>query len=252
MSWVIRSREARRGEAQLRLFCVPHAGVGPSAYRGWTPALPAGVEMAAVLLPGREGRLREPALRDIGRVADAAAEAMADELDRPYALFGHSMGGLVAYELARRFRAAGLGEPVHLFVSGRRAPHMPSRRSAISHLPDDEFVAEVERRYGGIPRQVREHRELMDLLLPTLRADLVAVEGYSPEADRPLSCPVTALGGVSDEETNLEELAGWSGYTTGRFSVQQFEGGHFFVQEKRESVLSLVSRELMSALEGRP
>lgn len=227
-------------DARLRLWCLPHAGVGASVYRPWIGCV-SGVAVAGVALPGREGRLRERAFTEIGALADAAAAGLAEKVDRPYALFGHSMGALLAFELARRFRDAGLGEPVHLFVSGRRAPHLPSRRPALTHLPDEAFVEAIARRYGGVPREVREHPDLLALLLPTLRADFRAVESYAVTAAPPLTCPVTALGGTRDEETTAEELEGWSEHTTGGFRVRRFEGGHFFVQEAGAEVLAYVT-----------
>ena len=189
-TWLVRMKP--RPAARLRLLCVPYAGVGPSAYRRWSDALPSDIEVGAVHLPGREGRLREPALTGLEPLIDVTAEGLKPFLDRPFALFGHSMGALVAFELARRFRAEGWGEPTHLFVSGRRAPQVPPRHPDIAHLPDAEFVEEIRRRYNGIPDEVLRHPDLLALLLPGLRADLTLIEAYVHRPGR--AAPVPGLG----------------------------------------------------------
>jgi medium-chain acyl-[acyl-carrier-protein] hydrolase len=240
--WLVRMKP--RPTARLRLLCVPYAGVGPSAYRRWSDTLPHDIEVGAVHLPGREGRLREPAFTRIEPLIDATAEGLRPYLDRPFALFGHSMGAMVAFELAQRFRAEGWGEPTHLFVSGRRAPHQPPRHPAITHLPDAQFVEEIQRRYNGIPDEVLRHPDLLALLLPGLRADLTLIEAYAHRPGSPLACPVSAYGGVADTEATPAELVGWRQHTRGGFSVQVFPGGHFFVQSAHEELMQSVKAEL--------
>lgn len=241
-TWLVRMKP--RPAARLRLLCVPYAGVGPSAYRRWSDALPPDIEVGAVHLPGREARLREPALTRLEPLIDVTAEGLRPFLDRPFALFGHSMGALVAFELARRFRVEGWGEPTHLFVSGRRAPHLPPRHPEIAHLPDAEFVEEIRRRYNGIPDEVLRHPDLLALLLPGLRADLTLIEAYVHRPDRALRCPVSVCGGITDPEATQADLAGWREHAEGAFSLQMFPGGHFFVQSAHEELVQSVRAAL--------
>lgn len=242
-SWVVRMKP--RSRARRRLLCVPYAGVGPSAYRQWGEALPADIEVGVVHLPGREGRLREAPFTRIEPLIDAATEALRPYLDLPFAMFGHSMGALVAFELARRFRDDRGITPTHLFVSGRRAPQLPARHPAITHLPDDEFVKEIRRRYNGIPDEVLRHPDLLALLLPGLRADLSVIEAYAHRPGSPLGCPIAAFGGLADPEATEAELVGWRQQTTGALSVRMFPGGHFFVQSAHEELMRILTDELM-------
>ena len=161
-----------KAQATMRLFCFGGAGSGAAGYVPWARALASpSVEVCAVRLPGRESRLHEPPFSRIDDLNDDLAAALRPQMDRPYCLFGHSMGALIAFELARTARDRGWPLPAHLFVSGARAPQVPRTEAPLHELPDAEFIEAVAVRYAGIPAAVREHRELMDLVLPALRAD---------------------------------------------------------------------------------
>jgi len=162
--WLVRKAGAAR--PCLRLFCVPYAGVGASTYRLWAAGLPAEVEVSAIQLPGRETRLREKPLDRIPDIVAGLLPELRPHLDVPFAIFGHSMGAVIATELCAALVREGGPLPLHLFVSGRRAPHLADPDPSLSHLPDDDFARELNLRYGGIPAEIMADRELMALLLP--------------------------------------------------------------------------------------
>lgn len=240
--WFIRSQT--RPDARLRLFCFPYAGVGASTYRTWPAGLPADVDLCAVQPPGRETRLRERPFEDMEALVEALAERIRPYLDLPYAFFGHSMGACVAFELARGLARGGAPPASCLLVSGRRAPRLPNPEPPIHRLPDDDFIAEIRRRYGGIPEQVVRHPDLLALLLPGLRADLTALERYVHEVGEPLACPLLALGGTTDPCVSVSELEAWRAETTGAFLLRLLPGGHFYLQDARSQLLEIVTAAL--------
>lgn len=227
-----------RPAARLRLFCFAHAGGGATAYRLWSAGLPADIEVRAVQLPGRETRLHEPALRRMDAIVEALVPALRDEFDRPFALFGHSMGAMVASELTHRLAELGLPLPRHLFVSGRRAPRCIEPDAPLHPLPDTAFIAELNRRYGGIPAEVLAHEELVQLLLPALRADLEALETAARPPRPPLPVPISAYGGLDDSRANRELLEPWRHETQASFRLRMFPGDHFYLQPRRHDLLA--------------
>lgn len=244
-AWLRRYR--RLPEARARLVCFPHAGGAASFFRMWARRSPPEVEVLVVQYPGREDRLRERLCDDMATLADAVAEAMRPELDRPVGLFGHSMGATVAYEVARRLDAA---PSAGLFVSGRPAPHR--QRPGALHLRDDDALIAELRRLGGPSDVVLDNPELRDLYLPALRNDYRVVETYRPEPGPPLSVPVTAYIGDRDPEVTPEEARGWADVTDGGFKLRIFPGDHFYLVPHRADVLGAVLRELGVRTEGGP
>ncbi|HSV66000.1 MAG TPA: alpha/beta fold hydrolase [Mycobacteriales bacterium] len=239
-TWVRVTRP--RPAARLNLICLPFAGGGASRYRDWPDQLPENIAVVPVQLPGREDRLLEPVVDSMEPLVSRLLAGLAGQLDRPVALFGHSMGALIAFELATRLRVLG-HEPVHVFVSGCRAPYLP-RRSADRHmLPDPEFIASV-RELNGIPPELADNADFLDLVLPTLRGDFTLVETYRYRDQPPLRCPVSVLGGLGDSEVSQADLAAWSRHTTGPCQVHLLPGDHFFVDTARPALLRLVSAKL--------
>jgi medium-chain acyl-[acyl-carrier-protein] hydrolase len=222
-----------------RLFCLPYAGGTPAVYRAWSKLLPADVDVAAVALPGRTPGSAEPLLCSIDEiVAVLLPEVQAAATDLPYALFGHSMGALVAFELAVALEATAGPGPDCLFVSGRRAPDEPHRSSFIHDLPDDAFLDALDRSYGGVPDAVRLEPELLALLLPALRADVRTFETYAPLSDARVRCPVHVCGGADDTRPRPDQLRGWQRVADQEISVDLFPGGHFYLTAETVALTS--------------
>jgi len=238
-AWLLAQPDA---QDQIRLFCFPYAGGGASVYRGWKTALPPAVGVYPVQLPGRENRMAEPALCDMGELVPAIAAGIAGQIDRPFVLFGHSMGARIAFELARHLRQHRGVQPCHLIVAGSRAAHMREPQP-LHHLPPDEFVQEL-RRFSATPEELLQHKELMELFLPTLRADFTVDETYVCAEAAPLDCPITAFGGTEDAEAGQNELAAWASYTRAEFSLEMIPGDHFFLRTNGVPLLRSLARIL--------
>ncbi|NJO48502.1 MAG: thioesterase [Leptolyngbyaceae cyanobacterium RM2_2_4] len=214
-------------DAHLRLFCFPYAGGSSLNFRSWADHLPATVELCPIELPGRGPRMQEKPFTQLQPLIQAIAPALIPYLDKSFAFFGHSMGALVSFELAHLLRKDFGCSPSHLFVSGRRAPQLPDPDPPIHTLPDAEFIEEL-RRLNGTPEAVLQHDELMQLLLPTLRADFAVLETYRYTPAPPFDCPITAFGGLQDQDVGSEPLGAWREQTCADFSLHLFPGDHFF------------------------
>ena len=235
---------ARRVAApRLRLFCFPYAGGSAGVYRTWGERLPAEIELLPVELPGRASRFREPLLRSMPAVVAAVAAGIAPLFDRPFVFFGHSMGASIAFELARLLRDRGEPQPLHLFLSGRRAPQVPDDDEPMHALPDAEFMERL-RKLNGTPEEALQHPELMQMMQPLLRADFEVIETYEPGALSPLTCPITVLGGIGDVDVSREALEGWREHTSGPFLVRMFPGDHFYLNHERGKLLEALARDL--------
>lgn len=233
-AWIVRPRP--RGHVRLRLFCIAHAGGGASSFRGWGDVLPPDVEVCPVQLPGRENRVMEKPFDRVEPLVEALHAAMQPYMDLPYAIFGHSNGALIGFELARRARAAGTRMPEHLFASGRRAPHLPGRTRDVHALPEPELLEELKA-LGGIPDEVLAHPELRALIVPLLRADMALTETYDAGDAPPLPVRITGYAGAADPKVPVEDVEAWGRHTTEGFGMRTFPGGHFFVFDQRERVL---------------
>jgi len=236
--------------AKLRLFCFPYSGADASLFYRWPESLPPGVEVCPVQLPGRGARIGEAPFTAIGPLVEACGTALTPFLDRPFALFGHSLGALVAFELARWTRRRLAAEPAHLFVSACGAPQLPDRETAMHHLPDPEFL-EALRRLNGTPEAVLAQPELRDLILPILRADFTICETYSYTEEPPLDCPLSAYGGLRDVHVGRDRLEAWRTQTARAFLVRMFPGDHFFLNSDRVLLLRVLALELHQIVAGR-
>ena len=220
----------------LRLFCFAHAGGGASVFRSWMPQLAPGIEVYPIQLPGREGRWLEPRITRASDLMQALLDALGPLFQPPFAFFGHSMGALMAFELARELRRRDRPIPEILIVSGARAPHVADPDPPMHQLPDGLLLEELKR-LDGIPAELLEQPELVSMLLPTLRADLTMCETYEYRVEPPLDCRISVYGGESDRKIRLEHLTPWEVHTAREFQVRIFPGSHFFfVKESRAAV----------------
>jgi medium-chain acyl-[acyl-carrier-protein] hydrolase len=219
-----------RREIRLRLFCFPYAGAGALIFRNWSDGMPADVEVCPVQLPGHGTRLIERPFTRLTPLIEALAPALAPLLDRPFAFFGHSLGALIGFELARLIRRQYRVHPFRVFVSGGRAPQIPHLDRSIHALPDKEFLAEL-RRLSGTPSDLLDHKELMEVMLPILRADFAMYETYLYSAEPPLDCPISAFGGLQDRRVSISDLEAWRTQTSATFSLRMFPGDHFFLKQ---------------------
>lgn len=225
------------------MFCFPYAGGGASVFRGWGASLPQDLEVCPVQIPGRESRLREPAFSDMGSMVLAIVEGLEPYMNLPFVLFGHSMGAGIAFELARELLRQGRPQPSHLFVAGRRAPHLPAREEPIHSLPEPEFLAKL-RELNGTPEEVLQHEELMKLLIPILRADFGVNENYQYTEGEPLAAGISAFGGLGDEDVSREDVEAWKIHTRGQFRARMLPGDHFFLTSNKGLLLEAISRDL--------
>jgi len=233
-------------QASLRLFCFPYAGGSSLIFRTWANSLPKSVEVCPVELPGRGTQMKSSLFTRMEPLVDAIAPIILPYLDKPFAFFGHSMGGLLSFELAQNLRKEHGKKPVQLFVSASRAPQIASPKAPIHALPETKFKEEL-RRLNGTPASVLENTELMQLLTPILRADFAVLETYVYAQEPPLECPITAFGGLEDQEVSLQELEGWRSQTQNSFQLQMFSGDHFFIHSVQSLLLENLAKYLKAS-----
>lgn len=236
-------------DARLRLFCLPYAGGSGVVYRAWQDSLGPEVEVFPAEPPGRGARMREPPFKRMESFVEAFDAAIEPLADGPFAFYGHSLGALAAFETARRRRRGGRRGPSALFVGAYRAPQLPRTSPPTYDLPDAELIEEL-RRLNGTPPEVLEHAELMQLVLPLLRADFEVEQRYRYTDEPPLSCPVFAFGGVEDFEVGREQLEAWREQAAGEFALNMLPGDHFFLNSAREQLLRHVRKFCRGILDG--
>ncbi len=237
--------------AKVRLFCFPYAGGHASLYRSWAGCLPESVEVCALQPPGRANRMTESPISSVPEFTDRLGPALVPLTDKPFVFFGHSMGSILSFEACVWLRRRGLNLPQHLFVSGRRAPHIVDPEN-IHTKSDEEFLNEIAK-LKGTPESVLQNRELLRLLLPSLRSDFTLCETYRYVQDRPLPLPITAFGGLEDDETHDGRLEAWQQHTSVQFRSHRIPGDHFFIHCQEETLLSAMRsylRDIMLEISG--
>lgn len=228
---------------RIQLFCFPYSGAGASVFLGWRKILPDFIELIPVQLPGREERIGERPFTQLPPLIQALAAEIRPYLNYPFAFFGHSMGALISFELARYLRRTAQITPTTLFVSGHAAPQVTHHNKPIHHLPSKKFLNKV-RELNGTPDNVLQNKELCTLLLPLIRADFTLCETYHYHADTPLPCPITALGGLTDPYINRKQLNAWDEQTEDHFILRMFPGDHFYLNKQHPHLLRVLAQEL--------
>lgn len=227
----------------FRLFCFPYAGGSNVTYNKWSKSISTNIEVCAVQLPGRANLMNEKAFTEVDALVEVLCDKLSAFTDKPLALFGHSMGAIICYELSQKLiEITGTG-PVHLFVSGRQAPHIRTKDKITYNLPQDEFIEELKK-LNGTPKEVLENADLLEIVLPLLRADFKLVETYHHRNQKPLPCPITVFGGTEDNEVKIKDLKEWKDYTTSKFELQIFDGDHFFINQYKDKFTSIISKAL--------
>lgn len=235
-----------RPNARVRLFCFTYAGGSAQIYKDWGDTLGEDIEVCGIQLPGRAGRFRDARYTSV----DAAVAAIVSEIehlaDRPVALYGHSLGAAMAFEMGLALQAKNKA-PHMVIVSGMMSPPNPSLEPAIYHLPDREFREKVKE-FEGTPQEILEHEELMDLMLPLLKADFTMADTYTYQQGRVLDCALVAHGGTEDAHTHEEGIVDWKNYTSGPFNHHVFVGDHFFINAIPDQVLAHIKEQLTASL----
>lgn len=231
----------------MRLFCFPYAGGVASAFRQWAQHLPPTIEINAVQLPGRENRFREPAYTELPPLVQVLTEVLAPQFDKPFAFFGHSMGAIIAFELARQLRFTAAAMPIHLFVSARIAPQVADSEPPLYLLPEEEFIAKL-RELNGTPEAVLQDPELRSVFLSLLRSDLAVNEAYTYTEGAPLDVPISAFGGLRDVRVKAEDIKPWAEHTTKAFKLRMLPGDHFFMNGAPLSLLQAIAQDIQQSL----
>ncbi|NWF50276.1 MAG: thioesterase [Ignavibacteriaceae bacterium] len=226
--------------ASRKLFCFPYAGGSSFMFRRWPEFLPEDVEVCPVELPGRGRRISEDPIDNLSELISSLAGSILPHLNKPFEFFGHSMGALISFELARYLKTKFDIEVSHLYVSAQSAPHLEREPKVTYNLPSEEFI-EVLRSLNGMPDELLSNTEMMQIMLPILRADFAICETYQFTSGSPLNCSITAIGGAEDDKVEIAELYAWSELTTNKFSMIQIPGDHFFLLKSEQMLLSTMS-----------
>ncbi|MEW5861345.1 MAG: thioesterase domain-containing protein, partial [Cyanobacteriota bacterium] len=239
-AWIVRYKP--NPQARMRLFCFPYAGGGASIFRTWSDELPQWIEVCAIQLPGREERIREQPFTCLTSLVETLAQVLLPELDKPFAFYGHSMGALLSFELARYLCTHRGKSPVHLFVAACLAPQLPNPFRFISQSSDLVLLELLH--YFGTPMSILNNTEIMQALLPTIKADFQALSQYAGCKKELLKCSISAFGGGQDKIVSHDAIAAWQERTNSNFNLQVFPGEHLFLESERPLLLSAISQEL--------
>lgn len=227
----------------LQLFCFPYAGGSAQVFRPWQRHFSSQVTLWLAHLPGRGRRIAEPAFNSLKKLVEVLADAIVPMLRENYAFWGHSMGALISFELARELRRRSHALPGALFVSGHRAPQIPPTEPPLFNLPEEDLISQLKR-LNGTPRELLEDPEILQLFLPTLRADFQITGTYAYQPEDPLACAIYAYGGLQDKDVPIGSLQAWQHQTSRKFTARMFPGGHFFIQGSTPNLINTLSRDV--------
>ncbi|TDF36341.1 thioesterase [Alteromonadaceae bacterium M269] len=228
---------------KLTLFCFPYAGGGVSTYANWHKYLSDDIEVVFVQPPGRGVRLLDDLFDNMDDLMAELSHKILPKLNRPFAFFGHSLGSRVGFELTKRLQQLRAPTPLHFFASGSRAPHVESRVEGWYLLPDSEFKAKL-RELNGTPEDVLNNSELMDIIMPMLRADFKIADEYRANRGK-INCPITVLRGTDDVDVSIDDTEAWSELTNNFSGVHDVDGDHFFIDKSPEEVVGIVDEVLV-------
>jgi len=233
-----------RPDAKVRLFCFPYAGSSAIVtYKYLVDSLPEFVEVCPVEFPGRGTRMGEKLIDNIEEILLNISKSFEDWLDKPFMFFGHSMGALISYELVFKIYGKYNKLPLKLYVSAHKAPFLERGGPIMHKLDKENFIRELKK-MNGIAKELFEHSELMELMLPIIRNDYAVCENYSHKNKEKINIPITAFGGLYDKDVKEEHIKQWSEVTNSEFSHFLLEGDHFFITKEKEKFLNLFSKLL--------
>jgi len=238
---------------KIKLFCFPYAGGSAVIYKKWRSWLDDSIQLFPIELAGRGVRIRESLYRSCEEAVDDLYAIVKHEIsESPYALFGHSMGAMLAYELAGKIRQAGVNPPIHLFFSGRSAPHIPMQEEKKYHLLDQDAFAKKVLELGGTPPEFFQYPQLLEMFLPVLRRDFfLSATDFNFDRIIPFDCDISVFLG-KEEDMVPEQADGWKKHTSGICSIHYFNGGHFFINEEGATVSRLINKTLLSKMSPGP
>jgi medium-chain acyl-[acyl-carrier-protein] hydrolase len=246
--WIFCPKE--QPDAQLRLFCFPYAGSGASLFYEWPNKFSPEIEICAIKLPGRESRFKEKPYRRMTTLVEKLASEMLPFLNKPFLFFGHSLGAHISFKLARYLRRNKLPCPMHMFVSGARAPHIPETDTDPLHyeMDDEKFINKIFK-LGGLPEDLFKNHMLLDLFLPILKADIEMLNTDEYTEEDPLDCDISSFGGAFDLRVTREDCEAWSKHTGRDFSLTMFSGGHFFINTHHDQLIKVIIQDIRRNLE---
>lgn len=245
------ARTQAESSSTLNLYCLPYAGSSARIYEPWKSQLPSSVAVTPLELPGRGSRFPEHPKSELLPLLDDLASSMEKARHEPYAVFGHSFGGILAFELVRHLKELGFPPPRRLLVSGCPAPPMATPTQTTHDLSDAEFTESL-RKLRGTPEELLENEELLELYIPIIRADYVILDHYEAPPPKPLDCPVTVFYGREDEDAGRAAMEEWDAYGSEPAAIEEIDGDHFFLRDAEEELLTKMARHLVAGPSGNP